>query len=296
MLLLLLGLVACALWSETSFAQNASVQLVMDPTFRMPAPPHQTFLNNPENSNLWGTVMFVIGLIAVAFSIRDAKRTSSLVPVMVALAGLFCTFPEVFVNVLGGCFWSEQDGHIAFMHLGRKMSWYIFGMWFGFAGVLCYICYSAISREVSTKWLWIAFACAGVGNIIIEEVLLNVPGIYTYYGHQPLVLLTRFPWWWLAVNVSGLFLGAALAHRYRAVFTGWKSLFVLILIPTAYIGCFTFAVMPTSVVIYGDYPWLVTQLGGLATCALALAATMGTMSLVLGRNPLDMNGRGKPSA
>jgi hypothetical protein len=146
---------------------------------------------------------------------------------------------------------------------------------------------------VRTKWLWLALACAGVANIIIEEILLNMSGIYMYYGHQPLVVLTRFPWWWLAVNTSGLFLGASLAHRYRSVFKGWKAVFVLFLIPTAYLGGVAFAVMPASVVIHGDYPWLVTQLGGLATCVLAVVLTAGTMHAVLGRNPFDMEGTGR---
>lgn len=288
---LVLGGTFGTLWPEATLAQDASTPLVMDPTFRVPAPPYTIFLISPANSTTAGIVLSVIGLVAVAFGVRDGIRTNSLVPVAVALSGLFCTFPEVFVDVLGGCFWAEPSGQSAFVHLGRKMAWHIFGMWFGFAGILGYICYSAISRDVKTKWLWFAFVCAGIANIIIEEILLNMSGIYTYYGHQPLVILTKFPWWWLAVNVSGLFLGASLAHRYRSVFKGWKAVFVLILIPTCYFGGVSFAVMPASVVINGDYPWFVTQLGGLATCVLAIVLTLGTMNLVLKRNPFDMEGR-----
>nr|ART37995.1 F63 [uncultured bacterium] len=64
-----------------------------------------------------------------------------------------------------------------------------------------------------------------------------------------------------------------------------------ILIPITYFGGVAFAVMPASIVINGNYPWLVTQLAGLATCVLALILTLGTMNLVLGRNPFDMESR-----
>jgi hypothetical protein len=77
-------------------------------------------------------------------------------------------------------------------------------MWWAFGMFLGYIFYIALLRNVTTRGLWAVFALSGMADILIEELLLRYGGVYTYFGHQPLVLLGHFPWWWLFVNVSTL--------------------------------------------------------------------------------------------
>ncbi len=71
--------------------------------------------------------------------------------------------------------------------------------------------------------------------------MLNIRGLYLYYANQPLILLTRFPWWWSPVNAGGLFLPAALTYRFNGSLQGWRSLAVLVLTPSAYQAVVGFA-------------------------------------------------------
>lgn len=61
------------------------------------------------------------------------------------------------------------------------------------------------------------------------------------------------------------------------------------LTPIAFLGVFGFAAMPASIVILGDYSWLTTQIGGLATAILGLGAAALTIRIVLDRNPFHLS-------
>lgn len=170
--------------------------------------------------------------------------------------------------------------------MGREFDMYVGVMWWAFGAILGYLLYAVLLREVKTGTLWICLGISGLADITLEEILLNYGGIYTYFGHQPLVLISKFPWWWLFSNVSSLFLSVSLAYRYNAWFNGWKSVFVLALMPFCYIGGFTLSAMPTIFVIQGDFSPLTTQLGGLLTCVISLIQTGAMMHLILNREPL----------
>jgi len=260
----------------------------MDSNFGVPAPPMHAYYD-PQNTIYAECILIIVGLIVVGFATRDSIRFKTVLPVTVALSGVFCVFPEVFIDVLGGCLWPTSPGHVAFKILGREMTWFPVTAWFAFGALLTYICFGMMLREVKTKWIWVAFAVAGCMDIVFEEIMLNVRGLYVYYGHQPLVLLTKFPWWWLPINTAGLFLAAALAYRYRQHLHGWKAAIMFPLTPFAYMAVHGFAGMPADAVINGDYSWIITQAGGIATSLLCLVATALMIHLVLERNPFRLN-------
>lgn len=127
-------------------------------------------------------------------------------------------------------------------------------------------------------------------NVAMEEVLLNLPGLYMYYGRQPLVLLTKLPFWWVGVNGGGMFAASALLYRYRAHLRGVRALAPFAVIPTVYLAMFGFVAMPATIVVNGRFSWAVTQTGGLVTLALCTVGAMLVMHLVLQRNPFDPSG------
>lgn len=275
----------------TAFAQSAHTKIVLDPNFRTPAPPNAAFPQNADHVFISTAIMLIIALGFMVVAAVDSKRFKSTVPLAMVIGSAFCVVPEAIDNYLAGCFWSQSHDpqKLLFLLMGREYDLYVGVMWWAFGAVLGYVLYAVLLREVRTGTLWICLGLSGFADIILEEILLGYGGIYMYFGHQPLVLIHLFPWWWLFANVSGLFLSVAIAYRFRAWFNGWKSIFILALMPFCYIGAFTLAGMPAIFVIQGDFSPLVTQLGGVLTCMIALIQTGGIMYLVLGRDPFALD-------
>lgn len=279
-----------ALWPDIAAAQNAHTQVLLDPTFRTPSPPNDAFPQNAEHVFVATSVMLAIALFFVVIAAIDSRRYKSTVPIALVLGAAFCVVPEAIDNYLAGCYWSQSHDpdKLLFFLMGREFDFYVGIMWWAFGAILSYLLYAVLLRKVTTGTLWVCLAISGVADIVIEETLLNYGGVYMYFGHQPLVLISKFPWWWLFANVSALFLSVAIAYRFRAWFNGWKSVFVLALMPFCYIGAFTFAGMPVIFVIQGDFSPLVTQMAGILTCVIALIQTGAMMYLILGRNPFAL--------
>lgn len=273
-----------------SFAQaaNAYVPVTLDQNFHTPAPPNDAFPPNLQHVTVGTIGMTLIALVMVVISIIEGKRFKSTVPFALVMAAAVCVVPESVDNYLAGCYWSQSHdpNQILYFLMGREFDYYVISMWWAFGAVLGYILYAMLLRNAKTGTLWLGFILSGIADILFEETLLRYGGIYTYFGHQPLVLLGNFPWWWMTTNVAALFLSISIAYRYRDWFNGWKSSLILILMPLCYIGGFSFAAMPAIFVIQGDFSPLVTQLGGILTVILSVVETAGIMGLILGRNPL----------
>ncbi|EMB4337286.1 hypothetical protein I5462_12715 [Citrobacter freundii] len=295
LLSLILGVVVVAIWPDLALAQSVSAQVHLDPTFRTPAPPNDAFPQNAEHVLNGSLAMLIAGILMACVAMIDAVRFKSTVPLALVLGAAICVYPESIDNYLAGCFWStsHDPDHLLYFLMGREFDYYVAVMWWAFGTVLGYIFYKGLLKNVTTGGLWIAFGLSGLADIIMEELLLRYGGIYTYFGHQPLVLLGNFPWWWLFVNVSAIYMSVAIAYRYREWFNGWKSIFILALMPLCYIGGFAFAGLPAIFVIQGDFSPLVTQLAGILSCILGLIQAGGIMYLILGRNPLAFNEREK---
>jgi hypothetical protein len=286
----------CALAPSAVLAQHASVKVVLADAFRTPAPPNDAYAMKVDHVIISTAVMASIALGFLIIAHFDGKKFKDTIPKAIIMGSAFCVVPESIDNYLAGCFWtqSHNPNMLMFFLMGREFDYYVAVMWWAFGAILGYILYAVLIREVTNKTLWLCLGAAGLADIIVEEALLNYGGIYMYFGHQPLVLITKFPWWWLFSNVSAIFLSIAIAYRYRASLQGWRSIAICGLMPFCYISAFTLSAMPTIFVIQGDFSPLVTQLAGVATCAVALVQTCVMFNLILERNPFDLAESPKP--
>lgn len=286
----LVGAFISSLLVTPTFAQNAQSEVILHETFRTPAPPNDAFAQDVGHVAVSTTVMLLIALGFFVVAYFDSRRYKSTVPLAMVLGAAFCVVPEAIDNYLAGCYWSQSHNPsmLMFFLMGREFDYYVGVMWWAFGAILGYLLYAVLLREVKTGTLWICLGISGLADIILEEILLNYGGIYMYFGHQPLVLIKRFPWWWLFSNVSSLFLSVCLAYRYRDWLNGLRSISVLALMPLCYIGAFTLSAMPTIFVIQGNFSPLVTQLGGLLTCVISTVQTAGMMQLILERDPFNL--------
>lgn len=267
---------------------QAAAAPVLDPAFGTPAPPNEAFPQNAEHVFISTSVMFAIAVVFMLIAARDSLKYRSTVPLGIVLGSAFCVVPEVVDNYLGGVYWSQshQPEDIMFYLLGREFDWYVAVMWWAFGAILGYLLYAVLLRRVSTKTLWLCMGMSAVADIVVEEILLNYGGIYTYFGQQPMILFSKFPCWWMFANVSSLFISVAIAYRFRYWFNGWRSVFLLFLMPFCYIGGWTLCGMPTIFAINGAFTPMVTQLLGVITCIIAVIQAGFTMNVILGRNPL----------
>ncbi|POS73491.1 hypothetical protein DHEL01_v208113 [Diaporthe helianthi] len=279
----------------TVLAQHARVNITFDETFRTVAPPNDAFAHDAHHTQVVSGVLLSISLLCVLVSLRESKRWSSTVPAALTIGAATCILPEAVDNYLANCYWaqSHDPSQIMFTFLGREFDIFVGIIWWSYGAVVGCTILGALMRGVSTKTLWALLVVAGVLDIILEECLLNYGGIYLYYGHQPLVLFSKFPCWWAFCNVSAVFLGIAMTYRYREWFNGWRSVFVLPILPLCYIAGWSMPAMSTVYAVHADYSPLVTQLCGILTCCLALVQTGVIMDAVLGRDPLDLEQSGR---
>ncbi|MBH0119520.1 hypothetical protein I0Q12_08295 [Rhodococcus sp. CX] len=263
-----------------------SPDFTMDPEFKIPTPPHGTPYMSMNNI-IATTVMSAFGLIGVGLGVREIKRTGSLLPFMLALSGAMICIPEVFFDVIGAVYFPWSDSNHAYTILGREMPWWIVAGWFGYGAFMIFI-YKLLESNPRTKTIWLMWAGAAVSSVVFEEILLSM-GVYHYYGNQPLIIISQLPWWWIPCNSVGVFLAAAIAYRYRERLRGWRSVSMLVITPLSVTAVYGFIALPSWIAVNGDYPWLPTQLLGMATIALGFAVFAFLLDVVLGRPPFRPN-------
>ncbi|KAK9378255.1 uncharacterized protein V2V93DRAFT_361389 [Kockiozyma suomiensis] len=282
-------LLACA--PALVSAQNAKAAVVLSDNYRTVAPPNDAFAQNSSHVFVSTTVMFSIAIFFLVVASYDCRKFNSSIPRAMIFGAAPCVIPEAIDNYLAGCYWSQSHdpNKLMFFLMGREFDYYVAIMWWAFGAILGYVLYAALLREVKTGTLWVCLALSGVADIILEEILLGYGGIYTYFGHQPMVLIKNFPWWWLFSNVSSLFLSVALAYRYRQWFEGWRSAFILALMPFCYIGGFTLTAMPTIFAIQGNFSAPVSEACGVFTSVMGIIQAGTIINLILDRDPYDLS-------
>ncbi|KXH64940.1 hypothetical protein CNYM01_04209 [Colletotrichum nymphaeae SA-01] len=267
--------------------KRGSMDFTIDQTFNLPRPP--TDLPYNKTSNIICMVsMTATGLSAVLLGARDALRSRTLLPVVLPLSGAMIAFPETFIDVLGCIYYPWTDQNASLHIVGREMPPWI-PIRFGYASLM-QMNLQLLTNKTSARTLWYFLGLMMVSDLIVEEILLPM-GVYHYYGNQPLVVINRFPWWWMAPNSIGVFLATALAYRYRSYLVGWKVLTVLFLTPMSVGGIYGFICFPVWVAINGDYGWLVTQLLGLLTMILGFVTFAIILEMVLGKNPFNLDSK-----
>jgi hypothetical protein len=184
---------------------------------------------------------------------------------------------------------TDSSDH-AFDLFGRQMGWFILAGWFG-AGAFGAMMLKVLLTRPPAKQVWLLLLATGVSYSIFEEFLVTSGGIYQYYGNQPM-WWHSLPLWWTPCNTLGAaLLPAAFAYRYQALLRGWRALLMILVVPTGVAVGYSFIAMPGWIVVNGDYPWLPTELAGLAVWALAIGVVAMVMNLFLGYQPFDPESR-----
>lgn len=276
-------------FTTTCLAQNAYSKVALHPIYRTVAPPHGSYPQDPSHIQVVSVVLLLVSLGFLTASFIESRRWNSTVPVALTIGATTCVLAEAVNCYLANVYWTQSHDprKLLFTLLGRDFEVYVGIIWWSFGAALSCCIYGALMRKVSTGMLWASLSLAALFDFVLEECMLNYGGIYTYYGHQPLVLFKLFPCWWAFCNVSGIFTGIAITYRYRNWFNGWRSALVLPVLPFCYVGPQVLAAMPTIYVIQADHSPLITELCGILTCCIAVIQAGVIMDAVLGRHPLS---------
>lgn len=171
--------------------KRGSSDYSIDPHFDLPKPPTDLPYSRTNNI-ICMTVMTATGLIAVLLGARDARKTRTLLPLVLPLSGAMIAFPETFIDVLGCIYYPWTDKNASFHILGREMPPQI-PIWFGY-GALMQTGLQLLHKRSTTRTLWWFLGFMMLSDLVVEEILLPM-GVYHYYGNQPLIVLNMFPWW-----------------------------------------------------------------------------------------------------
>ena len=263
-------------------------QVPLDKELGLPLKPGVPYITANHIGATVGMTLF--GLVGVAMGIRHYFRERTVLPLMVAVSGALICIPEVFFDVMGAVYfpWSDTEplGHV-YTIIGREMPAWIIAGWFGY-GAFNYFTFTLLTRNPTTKKLWIMLVTAAAASGIFEEILLKFD-VYHYYGHHPLILFWEFPWWWLACNPVGVFLAAALAYRFRHYLQGVRALWMLVITPMSVSTAYGAAALPGWIAVNANLPWLLTQVLGLMSLALGFLFSTLILRLVLNRDPFDLD-------
>ncbi|MET0661438.1 MAG: hypothetical protein ABW110_25145 [Steroidobacteraceae bacterium] len=244
---------------------------MIDPQYRVHAPPVDMALTPHDDTvGYWLMgICVVITLAALSVAFKEWKRSGTVILFLIVLGGAFANLAEPFVDLLGACWHPIIGQNTLFEYMGRPMPLWLLFPYIAYFGAQAMTAYYVFSRGASTRTMWLWFLVPVAADIILEECLLSFSdGLYTYYGSQPL-LFHVFPIWWSAVNTIGIYLSAVLLTVLTPHLHGWRLAFVPFSTLLCYGATSGLIGLPSIIVINSEFPFWVTQLGGIATFALA---------------------------
>lgn len=261
--------------------------VTLDENTGVPTVPTNADFPYDQTHNLWAIVLLgAVGFVGFAWALREVLTKRDWMPLCLSLGGVAIVIPEVFVDIVGMVYYPTDSGDHAFDLFGRQMGWFILAGWFG-AGAFGAMMLKTLLTRPTAKQVWVLLGVTCISYSIFEELLVGAGGIYHYYGNQPM-WWHNLPLWWTPCNTIGAALLPALfAYRYQAILKGWRAILMILVVPTCVSFGYAMIAMPGWIVVNADYPWLPTELAGLAVWALGIGAAAICMNLFCGYQPFD---------
>jgi hypothetical protein len=258
--MVLLGAVACA---------PKGVPANHDPRLDLPAVPLQHLQSNDEARSQVSIFLAICCGIALIYCIKDWFDTGKPVLSFLMLGGLLAIVNEPLLNVVAAVWYQRSDQFMVLQLLGRPMPLWVTLLYMGGYGICGIWAYQCIKRGITRKKLfvlWILIACI---DIVLETVFTSIPGLYVYYGHQPLRLM-QFPLWWPPINALVVVMSSSIAYLLTPHLRGWRWCVAPIIVPISQMMSYGATAVPGCIAVNGDLSWIVVQLLGVCTYALAV--------------------------
>ncbi|MHB8694698.1 MAG: hypothetical protein ACYDHH_25975 [Solirubrobacteraceae bacterium] len=230
----------------------------------------------PVNSVANGSVvdgvtvfMIVLASLTIIYALVDWRRTGSMTVLILAIAGgMMCVF-EPALDSVAGVWFSQHGSPIIFTLYGRGIPAWVPPLYVCFFGAGVTATIAAIRNSPTRERLWLLFGLFMIANVALEIPLLNIDHVYTYYANQPLRVL-KFPLWMPPVNSFITLLTAVVLYRFEDELRGWRVLQIIPIALTCNAIGNTAPGWPSWLMIDSNLGQVPTQLGGVASYALAL--------------------------
>ena len=233
----------------------------------IPQPPFASAID--PTLQFWVTAaMAAAMLVALCYSLLQWRTSGRPTFLLLFLGGGAMMAFEPLVDTVGACWVPERNSWVVFRAYGRPLPLWLCLTYFFYFGIGVGVTWQLMRRGLTRAQLWGLFAAGIAADFVLEATLLHFDTYY-YYGWQPLVIL-KFPLWWGPVNSLITMIAGAVVLRFEAYLTGgWRQLVIIPLTLTVSAAGNTIAGWPSWFVINTDVGFFWTQLGGLATFALA---------------------------
>ncbi len=255
-----------------------------DKELHLPAPPIEALSN--VNVDFWATVIYSsLAICALIYGLYHWYRTGQAIILLMLIGGALCSTVEPFVNIIGAVWHPMVNQVTAFTLMGRGMPWFLVTGYIFYFGALGSLTYLAFKKGVTTRQFWLWATVPMLVDVMMEELMLYWD-LYIYYGEQPLILINKLPLWWVPCNSLGELLGVCLLVKAAPLLRGWRQLLIPLLIPICDAVAYSAISLPSWMVVNTPVPGWLNQLGGLATCGLALLVLYGLSKVVPNDSPL----------
>jgi hypothetical protein len=266
----LLTIIALVVLVMAGYETTKGVSWDQDQRLLIPAVPAHEMKQNVGNRNVVMIVEVVLILAALVYGIRYWAKTGKPVLVLMMVGAALCSFGEPYNSFMVNLHYVVYDDFTVFQFMGRLMPLWLIMLYMVGYGTLGVFGYLWFSKGITKKGLWIFFAFQAFVDIALELPLVNIPGLYFYNGNEPLLFM-RYPLWMLGINGVALVSCIAMASLLTPHLKGWQWLILPLLMPVCAVtfgyGIISF---PGHYVVNSPgIPWLVTQLGGIMSMALA---------------------------
>lgn len=259
------------------------MSIIWDEHFGLPIPPVDTVSN--LTVDFWATVIYsTLSLCALAYGLHYWRKTGEPIIVLMLIGGALCSTVEPFVNVMGAVWHPEINQRTVFEIMGRGMPPFLVTGYIFYFGALGSLAYLSFRKGISTRQFYFWAAVPMVVDVAMEELMLYWD-LYYYYGEQPLMFI-KLPLWWVPCNALGNLIAVCVLLKIVPLLKGWQWLLIPIVIPMADAAAYAAISLPSWIVVNSDVPWLVKQLGGLATFGLAFIVLYGLAQVIPDDSPL----------
>ena len=190
---------------------------------------------------------------------------------LVLTAGLFSCGMEGWAEYMAMNYHPEIGGHIAYRAWGMPVPVHValsYALYFGGPG---YMMVRLIQRGKNVAAWWQIYAMFCVAVTLADLAALS-SGVWTYYGHQPLVVF-KFPLTYMFCNGAVIFAFSAVAHACLARLSGAEKLLTLFLAPLGLAMAWAGVCLPVGAALHSDSGPMQTTFAALVSIAVCLTMT-----------------------